>query len=374
MRRYLFLLATLLAVTNCQKDDDKNALDIINTINQREFSKKISKFGANRMTADKVVEGDIVLTPRLEKYLDAQRNDKKISPFDAIVNGAWPNKKVYYSTRRLPYAAKRAVGQAVAEYHAKTCIRFIDISNNPRGSYLDFFVGGGCYSMIGRQGGRQEVSLGRGCETKGVTIHEIMHALGFFHEQSRRDRDRYVRIMWQNIPRSVRYNFEKYRHGQADTLGEPYDKKSVMHYGNYAFSNNRRKTIVSIANPNEVLGQRNGLSDIDVKQLRKYYKCDPVRPSPKPSPKPTACTDKYSLCSTLARVKLCDVSVTTWVRDNCKKACGKCTTEPARKPRCKYNSRKQYCGSWKRRGMCVRGQYVRWMSENCSNCGKCSER
>ena len=54
--------------------------------------------------------------------------------------------------------------------------------------------------MIGRQGGKQQISLGNGCGTKGVAIHEMMHALGFFHEQSRRDRDQYIRIMWNNIP------------------------------------------------------------------------------------------------------------------------------------------------------------------------------
>lgn len=29
----------------------------------------------------------------------------------------------------------------------------------------------------------------------------------------------------------MRYNFEKYKNGQADTYGAPYDVGSVMHYG-----------------------------------------------------------------------------------------------------------------------------------------------
>ena len=62
--------------------------------------------------------------------------------------------------------------------------------------------------MIGRQGGRQQVSLGNGCGTTGVAIHEMMHALGFFHEQSRRDRDGYIRIEWNNIP-GRKYSFQQ---------------------------------------------------------------------------------------------------------------------------------------------------------------------
>ena len=30
-----------------------------------------------------------------------------------------------------------------------------------------------CWSYVGKQGGRQEVSLGNGCEYKGIAIHEI---------------------------------------------------------------------------------------------------------------------------------------------------------------------------------------------------------
>lgn len=40
-----------------------------------------------------------------------------------------------------------------------------------------------CWSLIGRVGGEQKLSLGRGCEQTGTAIHEILHALGVWHEQ-----------------------------------------------------------------------------------------------------------------------------------------------------------------------------------------------
>ena len=40
-----------------------------------------------------------------------------------------------------------------------------------------------CWSNIGRIGGRQLTSFGRGCEEFGTVLHEMMHTLGFWHEQ-----------------------------------------------------------------------------------------------------------------------------------------------------------------------------------------------
>jgi len=367
--KILFCFLAIIACVICQKDGNNH--DVILNVNQKMFknaNKGTSGFstGNKLYKEDEMLEGDIVLTPKLRQFLDNQRDGKKISPFDAAVRSAWPGARVPYTFAR-GFAYQSVVKQAIAEYNAKTCIKFVPRTSSDR-SYVEFMHGGGCYSMIGRVGGKQQISLGRGCNTKGVAIHEMMHALGFFHEQSRRDRDGYIRIEWSNIPGRVRYNFEKYRHGQADTLNEPYDKASVMHYGNYAFSTNGRKTIVSVSNPNEVLGQRRGLSKIDIRQLKKMYKCGGVQPVITERPPTTSCSDSYSLCPTLAKVGLCNVKV-DWVKTNCKKSCERCPTT-SRLPRCQSHRNSGYCASWAKNGYCS-GRYSSFMSKTCSQCKKC---
>ena len=56
-----------------------------------------------------------------------------------------------------------------------------------------------CYSYVGRIGGSQDISIAPGC-TALIPVHEIFHALGRWHEQSRPDRDNFVTVNVNNVP------------------------------------------------------------------------------------------------------------------------------------------------------------------------------
>ena len=68
-----------------------------------------------------------------------------------------------------------------------------------------------CLSSVGRQSGKQKIGVGHGCEYFGTIIHEIGHAMGMWHEQSRSDRDAYVKVVWDNIDRHYNDQFSKYK-------------------------------------------------------------------------------------------------------------------------------------------------------------------
>lgn len=78
-----------------------------------------------------------------------------------------------------------------------------------------------------------------------TTVHELMHTLGFWHEQSDSNRDNYVIIKYQNMDAGVAHNFDKKTAASTTNFGYPYDYTSCMHYGGMAFSNNGKPTIVA---------------------------------------------------------------------------------------------------------------------------------
>ena len=79
------------------------------------------------------------------------------------------------------------------------------------------------------------LSRGRWVETvflqKRIIVHELGHAIGFYHEQARPDRDGYVKINYQNVKKGKENNFQKKSTSQVNSRGVGYDYGSVMHYG-----------------------------------------------------------------------------------------------------------------------------------------------
>lgn len=113
-----------------------------------------------------------------------------------------------------------------------------------------------------------------GCVTKtGTAVHELLHVLGLFHEQNRSDRDKHVRINFDNIQPSVFVNFEKMPASEISSYGVKYNVASVLHYSPYAFSKNSKKTIDVLKDSplNSKMGQRDELTDDDVKKVNAMY-------------------------------------------------------------------------------------------------------
>nr|XP_043886624.1 high choriolytic enzyme 1-like [Solea senegalensis] len=165
---------------------------------------------------------------------------------------------------------KQKIDSALKVYHSSTCIRFVPRQNEY--DYISIENRAGCFSALGRVGGRQVLSLNRqGCVYHGVVLHEINHALGFQHEQTRSDRDNYVKINWEYINPQNAYNFYKQ---DTNNLNTPYDYTSIMHYGRTAFTvQYGRDTITPIPNPNVQIGQRWGMSRWDIIRINALYGC-----------------------------------------------------------------------------------------------------
>lgn len=127
-------------------------------------------------------------------------------------------------------------------------------------------------SSSGCSASKEKVWLESWCaDNIGNIQHEILHALGFWHEQNRPDRNDWVQIKWNNIQDG--WDSQFYMYDTIDSLGAPYDYDSVMHYSAWAVSKNGKKTIKPLHARAGRLGQRVQASELDIVQMRLLYQC-----------------------------------------------------------------------------------------------------
>ncbi|KAK0155457.1 High choriolytic enzyme 1 [Merluccius polli] len=263
MKTSLSLLLLLLGLSQAQPlVEEENVDDVEEDNKDMDISTRI--LTANNGSSEMLLEGDLVL-PTTRNAMMCWSN-----------NCLW--RKSSNGLVTIPYTVSRAfsswdkekIQNAMQSFHQRTCVRFVPRQNQY--DYISFENKEGCYSALGKTGGRQVLSLNKqGCMYHGIIQHEINHALGFQHEQTRSDRDRYVRINWENIEPRMAYNFHRQN---TNNLNTPYDYSSIMHYGRTAFSiQYGRDSITPIPNARVQIGQRNGMSRTDIGRINRLYGC-----------------------------------------------------------------------------------------------------
>ena len=212
-----------------------------------------------------VVEGDIVVA----RVADLQRDASALGVVTSEAGKRWPGGTVAYTVAAdLP--SPERVTQAIAHWEERTNVRFVPRTAQNAAyfpGWVHFQPGTGCSAYIGAWSeGGSPVTLDVACDV-GSTIHEIGHALGMWHEQSREDRDAHVRILWENIQDGQAHNFDQHV-ADGEDVGA-YDYGSIMHYGTHYWSKNGLPTIEVLSG--QTIGNRTVLSTGDIATARFMY-------------------------------------------------------------------------------------------------------
>ncbi|XP_037532509.1 meprin A subunit beta-like [Nematolebias whitei] len=222
----------------------------------------IMDIGENKKNTDDLLLDDIHKAPN-RKRSTTLGGDK-----------LWPSPVPYTLDNGLEMNAKGIILRAFDQFRIKSCIDFK--AKDSEDYYLSIQNLNWCWSYVGRElTNGQNLSIGVGCDYLAIVEHELLHALGFHHEQSRYDRDAYVKIVVENILKGHEANFERISSENSTTHGVPYDYWSVMHYDKDAFSNGNSSTIIT-TDPEyqNVIGQKLGMSFRDVQELNLLYNCN----------------------------------------------------------------------------------------------------
>lgn len=179
----------------------------------------------------------------------------------------WPSRTIAYYIQPDVVQPER-VQMAMAMFD-QSAIRFVPHSNQQDALVFEE-ASGICKSYVGHIGGLQPVWVPAGCGPREIA-HEILHALGFVHEQNRSDRDDFISVLFDNIDEKYRDNFEKLPQEFMAVSGlAPFDFESLMIYPVWMFVKHGQATMESKIK-DKTIQPGDHLSAADLERLNLAY-------------------------------------------------------------------------------------------------------
>jgi astacin len=182
-----------------------------------------------------------------------------ITPNLQYFSGLWP---VVNGVVRVPYTIAGASGNvtnidaAIAESNTQLTgvVQWVPATGSDVNLVNFDFEGaanGSCEAIVGMQGnGSQPISGASNC-TVGTIMHEMGHALGLYHEQSRADRDTYIQYAESNVDKPLHANFDIL---QNEAVSGLYNYASIMEYSPFLFSRYGTAPVIETIPAGMVLG------------------------------------------------------------------------------------------------------------------------
>ena len=282
------LLSIGLFLNSCNKEQNS---DLPEEVTQENLTEKyygdrlvvVKKGDNNTWIADDMVFEDQQLSDNpvsssLDKAPNTLSEDKL-----ALASYAtkWSNNTVVYRWGSLNSRLRTETKKAMSEWSSKTNVRFKERTNESTYVTIQETTAtcDGCgFATIGSRGSNGTLNLGKSASA-ALIAHEFGHTLGFLHEQTRPDRDNYVRVLFENIQSGKEGNFRKTNSALQTT--KQFDIKSIMMYHPYAFTKTRGvPTIVDIKTGEPYSGAQRTISPLDIEGTNKVYPKKTVNPDP----------------------------------------------------------------------------------------------
>lgn len=240
----------------------------------------IQEFVLQKNNDHYILNGDIEINPLMlippiqNKSLG--RNDTNY--FIDKERWRWPNAEIPVElSADINGTVYNTVKKALDVLNSSTILKFVKRTNQK--DYVQFVIDtstiGAASSLVGWQGGKQLLRIKSNTENSEIVImHELLHVIGIYHEQSRNDRDDYITIFMDKIKEKAKYNFQK---ESNTTTYSNYDFCSIMHYDSQAFAKIKGDITIEVKdkkNTNAVNclnNYPNKMTADDILGIQKYY-------------------------------------------------------------------------------------------------------